>query len=117
MELNTTSCSVKRAVARLVTGINSRGWGLRRALYEAAVSDQQLQAKVHELEGSQRVNLREGIELVTGRPADDEVLDALWVLLGADAFFLLTQVGGRSMPEYERWLAEIIHRLLTRNVS
>lgn len=100
------------AAARLVSGINLRVWGLRRALAEAAGSEPQLAAKLQELEHQRRENTREGAEMLTGRPVDDDVLDGLWVAMGTDAFWLMTQVGGRPVEDYERWLASTVGRLL-----
>ena len=36
------------------------------------------------------------------------MVDGLWVVTGADAFDLLTRVGGRPVEDYERWLATTI---------
>ena len=102
------------AAARMLAGINRRTWGLRRALSEAAGSEPQLAAKLQELERRRRDNIRQGVEMVVGRPVEDNVLDGLWVVMGADAFGLLTQVGGRRADDYEGWLATMIHRLLSR---
>jgi AcrR family transcriptional regulator len=101
------------AAARLVSGINQRTWGLRRALHEAAASEPPLAAKLHELEGRRRENIRQGVEMVLGRSVDDDVLDGLWVVMGADVYHLLTRIGGRSVDGYERWLATTIGRLLS----
>jgi len=103
------------AAAGMVTGINRRTWGLRRALNEAAGSEPQLAARLHELLNRQRDNISQGVEMVVGRPVEDDVLDALWVVMGADVFCLLTQVGGRPADDYERWLATTIRRLLSRD--
>lgn len=103
------------AAARMLTGINQRTWGLRRALHEAAGSEPQLATKLHELERRRRDNTREGAEMVLGRPVEEDLLDALWVVMGADAFTLLTQVGGRTADDYERWLAGAMRRLLGRD--
>lgn len=100
------------AAARLVTGINQRTWGLRRALDEAAGSEPQLAAKNRELEHRRRDNIRQAVEMAVGRPVDDDVLDGLWVVVGADVYHLLTRIGGRSDETYERWLATTIGRLL-----
>jgi AcrR family transcriptional regulator len=102
-----------RAGAHVLTGINRRTSGLRRALTEAAGADPQLAAKLDELERNRRVNIRRGAEMMIGRPVDDDELDGLWAVLGADVFHLLTAIGGRSLGEYERWLAAMIGRLLT----
>lgn len=100
------------AAAQLVSAINQRTWGLRRALDEAARSEPYLAARLQELEDRRRDNIREGVELVVGGAVDDEVLDGLWVVMGADVFHLLTHVGGRSVADYERWLATTVGRLL-----
>lgn len=101
------------AAARLLTGINQRTWGLRRTLNEAASSEPQLAAKLRELERRRRDNIREGVEMVLGRPVSDDVLDGLWVVMGADVYVLLTQVGERSLEDYERWLSTMIARMLS----
>lgn len=100
------------AAARMLCGINHRTWGLRRALNEAAGSEPQLASKLHELEHRRRDNIGQGVEMVVRGPVDDDLLDALWVVMGPDVFCLLTQVGARSVEDYERWLATTIRRLL-----
>lgn len=105
------------AAVRIVTRINERTWGLRRALTEAAASEPQLAAKLHELETRRRDNIRQGVEMVAGGPVDDEVLDGLWVVMGADVYYLLTQIGGRPVEDYERWLATTTRRLLAASGS
>lgn len=100
------------AAARMITRINQRTWGLRRALNEAAASEPQLAARLEELEARRRENIREGVEVVLGRPVDDDVLDALWVAMGSEAFHLLTQLGARRVEDYERWLSATTRRLL-----
>ena len=101
------------AAARMLTGINQRTWGLRRALNEAAGSEPQLAARLQELERRRRDDIRQGVEIAIGRPVEDDVLDGLWVVMSADVYCLLTQVGGRPADDYERWLATTIRRLLT----
>jgi len=101
------------AAARMLTGINQRTWGLRRALNEAAGSEPQLAARLQELERRRRDDIRQGVEIAIGRPVEDDVLDGLWVVMSADVYCLLTQVGGRPADDYERWLATTIQSLLT----
>jgi len=100
--------------ARLLAGINQRTWSLRRALTEAAGGDPLLAAKAEELQRRRRANVREGLELMSGGAVEEDVVDALWVVTDADAFRLLTGTGGRSVEDYERWLAVTITRLLER---
>lgn len=100
------------AAARLLSGINQRTSGLRRTLGEAAASEPELAARLVELENRRRTNIQQGAEMVLGRPVDDDELDALWAVMGADIFHLLTQIAGRRVDSYEHWLAQIISRLL-----
>jgi AcrR family transcriptional regulator len=100
--------------ARLLTGINQRTRGLRRALREGAGGDPALEAKLEELQSRRRDNIRQGLELVTGTQVEPDVVDSVWAVADVDAFDLVTRVGGRSVKDYERWLAATIHRLLER---
>ncbi|GAA3153297.1 TetR family transcriptional regulator [Blastococcus jejuensis] len=101
------------AAARLITAINRRIGGLRRALGEAAVSDPVLAQKVAESEGRRRTNTREGVELVVGRPVDDDVADTVWAFTGVDVFHLLTDIAGWSTRRYEEWVRRTLSRVLT----
>ena len=101
------------AAARMLTGINQRTWGLRRALNEAAGSEPELAAKLHALERRRRDDIGQGVAIALGRPVEEDLLDGLWVVMSADVYCLLTQVGGRPADDYERWLASTIRRLLT----
>jgi AcrR family transcriptional regulator len=100
------------SAARLITGINRRISGLRRALGEAAASEPELAAKLSEAEGRRRVNTRQGIQLVTGRDAGDDVLDGVWAITGVDVFHLLTGTAGWSIPRYEKWVAHMLSTML-----
>ncbi len=100
------------ATARLMVGINQRSWGLQRALREAAVSEPQLATKLHELEHRRLDSVRQGAELVLGRPVDEDTLDALWTLLGTEVFYLLTEIGRRSVDDYEQWVVSTVTQLL-----
>lgn len=109
--VGTVTERVARA-ARLLTGINQRTKGLQRALGEAAASEPQLATQRDALEGWRRDNIRDGVQMIAGRQAEDDVLDALWAVLGVDTFCLLTDVRGRTVEDYERWVSATILRLL-----
>lgn len=100
------------SAARLITGINRRVSGLRRALGEAAASEPELAAKLAEAENRRRTNTRQGIELVTGRDVGDDELDGVWAITGVDVFHLLTGTAGWSVPRYEQWVAHMLGTLL-----
>ena len=100
------------AAARLLSVIHGRSWGLRRAMSEAATTEPRLAEKLEELELRRRANVREGAELAVGRAVTDDEVDALWVAMSAETFALLTQVGGRSVEEYEQWVVATTARIL-----
>ena len=100
------------AAARLVTGINGRISGLRRALGEAAASEPELATKLTQAENRRRINIRQGIELITGGGVDDDLRDEVWALTSVDVYHLLTGIGAWSVPRYETWVAEVLNRLL-----
>ena len=99
------------AAARLITGINRRIGGLRRALGEAAISDPVLAQKVAEAEGRRLTNTRQAVEFVTGRAAAD-VVDTVWAFTGVDVFHLLTDVRGWSTRRYEKWVRQTLATVL-----
>ncbi len=96
---------------RLISGINQRSWGLRRAIAEAATSEPRMADLQRGLELRRRANIGTAAELVLDRPVGDDELDALWVVMNAETFTLLTGTGGRSVEDYERWLAVTIDRV------
>lgn len=100
------------AAARLITDINGRISGLRRALGEAAASEPELAKKLIQAENRRRLNIRQGIELVIGGEADDDLCDGVWALASVDVFHLITGIAAWSVARYESWLAEVLTRLL-----
>jgi AcrR family transcriptional regulator len=100
------------AAARLITAVNRRIAGLRRALGEAAVSDPVLARKVAEAETRRRTNTQEGVGLVLGRPGDDDLVDTVWAVTGVDVFHLLTDIRGWSVPRYEEWVRTTLTTVL-----
>ena len=100
------------AAARLICGINRRISGLRRALGEAAASEPELATKLTQAENRRRVNIRRGVELITGRGVDDDERDGVWAITSVDVFHLLTGIAGWSTAHYEKWLTETLSTLL-----
>ena len=101
------------SAARLITGINRRISGLRRALGEAAASEPELAAKLTEGENRRRTNTRQGIELVTGRGVDDDDVDGVWAITGVDVFHLLTEIAGWPLARYEKWMTDMLSTMLS----
>jgi AcrR family transcriptional regulator len=100
------------AAAALVTDINRRISGLRRALGEGAVSEPALAEKLVEAENRRRVDVKQGTELVTGRRVGPEERDGAWAVTSVDVFHLLTGIAGWSTRQYQEWVAQMLGRLL-----
>jgi AcrR family transcriptional regulator len=101
------------AAARLVTDVNQRTSGLRRALSEAAVSEPALAAKLIEGEQRRLINVEQAAELITGQPIDPATRDAVWAVTSVDMFHLLTGIAGWSPSRYQEWLATLIQHMLS----
>ena len=53
------------------------------------------------------------VERMLGRPIDDELLTALWLLLGPEVYVKLVDDAGWSRPAYEAFMAATMRRLAT----
>jgi AcrR family transcriptional regulator len=106
-----------RAAARLVTGIHRRTAGVNSALREGAASDPALDRLLREREDGRRHNVAEGLALVRGGPVPSEQADSLWAVLDVGTYRLLTDLRGWTPEQYERWLADVIDRLLDADSS
>ena len=101
-----------RAAARLVTGIHQRNAGVVLAVREAAASDRELARLLREAEQSRRIDVEQGVSLITSRAVTREECDGLWAVLGVEVYQLLTGLRGWTPQQYETWLADVIDRLL-----
>lgn len=105
------------AAALLVTRINERTAGLHVALRQGAASEPDLARRLTEGENRRRLDIRQGTELVAGRPIGDEDADALWAVLSVDVYRLLTEVSGWSVDQYREWVArEMAMRLAAAGI-
>ena len=86
---------------------------MRRAFGEAAASEPELAAKLTAAENRRRVNIRQGIELITCRPVGDDERDGVWAITSVDVFHLLTGIAGWSVSRYEAWVMQMLTKILT----
>jgi AcrR family transcriptional regulator len=100
--------------AGLVTEINCRTAGLARALREGARVDADLAGRLSANEQRRRQSVRQAAELVAGGPVAQTTTDGLWAAVGAEPYLLLVEQGGWHDPQYQRWVADLIGRLLDR---
>lgn len=98
--------------ARLVTEINRRTAGLARALREAAQADADLAGRLSANEQRRRQSVRQAAEAVAGGPVAQTTSDGLWAAVGADPYLLLVEQGGWDDAQYQRWVVDLIGRLL-----
>ncbi|HEX6872506.1 MAG TPA: helix-turn-helix domain-containing protein [Micromonosporaceae bacterium] len=101
-----------RAAARLVVGINERAAGVLLAAREAAASDPELARWRRTAEQRRRGDVEQAASLILGRPATREEADSLWAITAVEMYELLTDLRGWTTRQYERWLADVIDRLL-----
>jgi AcrR family transcriptional regulator len=101
-----------RAAARLLTGIHERTAGVILALREAAASDPELAKWRDAAEAGRRADTEQGLILIAGRPVTREECDGLWAVMTVEVYDLLTGLRGWSRQQYERWLADVIDKLL-----
>lgn len=45
-----------------------------------------------------------GMELILGRPASEELIDAIWTLVSPEVVTMLTERRGWSIDDVEAWL-------------
>jgi AcrR family transcriptional regulator len=100
------------AAARLITDINQRICGLRRALGEAAASEPVLAEKLAEAESRRRINVTQGVDMVLGRRGTPTQRDGVWAVTEVEVYHLLTEVAGWSVRRYREWLTDALTRLL-----
>lgn len=101
------------ATARLVTDINRRTSGLRRALAEAAVSEPALAEQLALGDNRRRADVQRAAELITGRRIEPAETDGLWAITSIEVFHLLTGSAGCSTGSYTDWVAKMIGLVLT----
>jgi AcrR family transcriptional regulator len=98
--------------ARLVTEINRRTAGLARALREAARVNADLAGRLSANEQRRRQSVRQAVELVAGGPVPQATSDGLWAAVGVEPYLLLVEQGGWDDAQYQRWVADLVGRLL-----
>lgn len=105
------------AAAGLVTTVNRRTSGLRRALNEAAVSEPALADKLIEAEHRRLISVAQAVELITGQPIEPATRDGVWAVTSFEMFHLLTGVAGWSEARYQEWVGDLIGRLLVEDAG
>jgi AcrR family transcriptional regulator len=101
-----------RAAARLVSGIHQRTAGVILALREAAASDPEAARRLRAAELRRRSDVEQAATLITECGVPSEVCDGLWAVMDVAVYRLLTDLRGWTAPEYEKWLSDVIDRLL-----
>ena len=96
------------AAARLVTQIHRRTAGLHLALRQGAAAEPELARVLVQAEKRRRKNVQQAAELIADHRVANVEADALWAVLSADVFRLLTDVAGWSLRRYEQWVAREI---------
>lgn len=96
-----------RTGVRFTIGVYQRSIPILKALQEAAASDTAANARLARYHEDRRNVIVVGMELILGRPAPDELVDAIWALVSPDVFTMLTEHRGWTVTEVETWLVEM----------
>lgn len=96
-----------RTGVRFTIGVYQRSIPILKALQEAAASDAAAHARLAQYHEDRRNVIVVGMELILGRPASDELVDAIWALVSPDVFTMLTEHRGWTVTEVETWLVEM----------
>jgi AcrR family transcriptional regulator len=100
------------AAAHVIARAHERSVGLLRALQEATASDEAARMRAEKYESDRRIEITQGLRLVTGRRVGARVVDAVWAVAAPEVFTKLVVERGWSMAEYERWLVGIVEPLI-----
>jgi len=93
-----------RTGVRFTLGVYERSVPILRALQEAAASDEAARARLSKYDNDRRNVMVAGLTLILGRPAPDELVDAVWALVSPEVFTMLTEGRGWSIADTEAWL-------------
>jgi AcrR family transcriptional regulator len=92
---------------RFTLGVYERSVPMLKALREAAASDDAARVRLAQYDEDRRNVTAAGLALILGRPAPDEVVDAMWALVSPEVFTSLTEGRGWSVARTETWLVTL----------
>jgi AcrR family transcriptional regulator len=102
-----------RRIERLRTGVQftlavyQRSVPILKALQEAAASDEAARARLTRYDDDRRNVMIAGLALILGRPAPEDLVDAIWALVSPEVYTMLTERRGWSIAEAEDWLVQM----------
>jgi AcrR family transcriptional regulator len=102
------------AAASLVAAINERTGPFAKLMREAAVTDKEIAEALRAVRARQRQDVGAGLELILGRPATDGERDGVWAIVSPEVYLLLVEESQWSVDQYERWLCDMLVRVLPR---
>lgn len=102
------------AAASILATIHERTAPVAKLLREAATTDPEIADVLRATRERQRIDISTGLELILGRPPTDDERDGTWAILSPEVYLLLVEESGRSVADYERWVASTLARLLPR---
>jgi AcrR family transcriptional regulator len=88
-------------------GVYDRSLPILRALQEAAASDDAASARLARYHDDRRNVMVAGLALILGRPAPDELVDAIWALVSPDVYTMLLEHRGWTRAHTADWLVEM----------
>lgn len=96
-----------RTGVQFTIGVYARSIPILKALQEAAASDEAARARLAKYDDDRRNVMVAGLALILGRPAPDELVDAIWALVSPEVYMMLTEGRGWSIAHTEAWLVDM----------
>ncbi|MGA8372409.1 MAG: helix-turn-helix domain-containing protein [Acidimicrobiales bacterium] len=93
-----------RTGVRFTIGVYERSLPILSALQEAAASDEAARARLAKYDNDRRNVMIVGLGLILGRPAPEDLVDAIWALASPEVLTMLTERRGWSIADTEAWL-------------
>lgn len=88
-------------------GVYDRSLPILKALQEAAASDDAARARLAKYHNDRRNVMVAGLALILGRPAPDELVDAIWALVSPDVYTMLREHRVWTRAQTADWLVEM----------
>ena len=101
--------------AQMSVAISGRTCELVQALIQGGATDATVAGRLADLDVRRRVEVAGSFERVASRAPSAAELDEAWLLTSAESFHLLVHRSGWTSEQYERWLADRLLELTSRN--
>jgi AcrR family transcriptional regulator len=98
--------------ADVVATTHARSAGVWQTIVEASSADAEVDSWRLELENGRRVDIGRSLELMLGRPVDEQLVAMIWIIYSPETYLKLVSDSGMSRAEYEAFVIDASKRLI-----